>query len=29
MITFGDDFNEIEMIEFAGIRVAMGNAVEN
>ena len=27
-IAFGDNFNDIEMIEYAGIGVAMGNAEE-
>ncbi|PTY40996.1 Cof-type HAD-IIB family hydrolase [Brachyspira hampsonii] len=28
-IAFGDNFNDIEMIEYAGVGVAMGNAEEN
>ena len=29
IIAFGDNFNDIEMIEYAGIGVAMSNAEEN
>ena len=29
MIAFGDNYNDIEMIEYAGVGVAMGNAEED
>ena len=28
-MAFGDNYNDIEMIEFAGVGVAMGNAESN
>jgi len=28
VVTFGDDFNDIDMLEYAGIGVAVGNAID-